>query len=81
MCRRHTLHFAARKLRNGEFGWFLRSAGVFFQQRIDRLIDDRDGTYRAYVVVYDRKEPDGFYAWQRHQLIKTNGQWTIVRSY
>ena len=81
LCRRHTLLFAAGKLRSGEFGWFLRSTRVLFQQKIDRLIDDRDGTYRAYVVVYDPKEPDGFYAWYRHQLTKTNGHWTILRSY
>lgn len=81
LCRGHTLRFAARRLRSGEFGWFVRSARVLFQQKIDRLIDDRDGTYRAYVVVYDPNEPDGFYAWYRHQLTKTNGQWTILRSY
>jgi len=81
LCRRHTVHYAIDKLRRGEFGWFLRSSRVLFQQKIDRLVDDRDGTYRAYVVVYDKKESDGFYAWYRHQLTRTNGHWTILRSY
>ena len=45
------------------------------------FIDDRDGTDRVYVVVHDRKAPDGFYGWSRHQVAKTNGHWTILRSY
>jgi hypothetical protein len=81
LCRRHTVRFGIEKLRRAEFGWFVRSARVLFQQKIDRLIDDRDGNFRAYVVVYDQKEPEGFYAWYRHQLTKTNGHWTILRSY
>src|SRR5438477_601323 len=54
LCRLHTIRFAGNKLANGEFSWFLRSARVLFRQKIDRLIDDHDGTYRVYVVVYDR---------------------------
>jgi hypothetical protein len=81
LCRRYTVRFSVDKLRRGEFGWFVRSVHVLFQQKIDRLIDDRDGTYRAYVVVYDKQAPDGFNPWSRHQLTKTNGHWTILRSY
>jgi len=32
-------------------------------------------------VVYDKQAPDGFNAWSRHQLLKTNEHWTILRSY
>jgi len=81
LCRRHTVRFVADQLQRGEFRWFFHSAGVLFHQKIDRLIADRDGTYRAYVVVYDKQAPDGFNAWSRHQLTKTNGQWIILRSY
>jgi len=81
MCRRYTIHFAVDRLRRGDFGWFTHGTRVLFQQRIDRFIDDHDGTYRIYVVVYDQKEPDGFYAWSRHQVTKTNGHWKILRSY
>lgn len=80
-CRRHTVGFALDRLRNGQFGWFFRSARVLFQQKIDRLIDDHDGTYRVYVVTYDKQAVDGFSPWYRHQVIKTNGHWTILRSY
>ena len=81
VCRRYTFGFAMDKLRAREFGWFVRSGGVFFQQKIGQLMDDRDGTYRAYTVVYDKHDPDGFIPWSRHQLIKTNSHWTILRSY
>ena len=81
LCRRHTVHYAVNRLRRGEFGWFFRSTQVLFQQKIDRFIADQDGTYRVYVVVYDKKAPDGFNPWMRHQVVKTNGQWMILRSY
>src|SRR5204862_2061261 len=83
MCRRYTIRFAVEKLRHGDFGWFTHSVRVLFQQRINRFIDDRDGTYRIYVVVYDPTQPDdcGFYPWSRQQVVKRNGQWTILRSY
>ena len=81
LCRWQTTRYAIDKLRRGEFWWFLHSSRVLFRQKINRLVDDRDGTYRAYVVVYDKKEQDGFYAWYRHQITKTNGNWTILRSY
>ena len=80
-CRRHTVRFAMERLRNRQFGWFFRSARVLFQQKIDRFIDDHDGTYRVYVVTYDKQAADGFSPWYRHQMVKTNGHWTILRSY
>src|SRR4051812_5003703 len=49
LCRQHTARFALEKLRKGEFGWFIRSSRVLFQQKIDRFFDDGDGIYRAYV--------------------------------
>lgn len=81
LCRLHTVRFAIKRLAEREFGWFLRSAHVLFQQKIDRIFADEDGTYRVYVVVYDRRAPDGFNPWSRHHLIKTNGYWKILRSY
>src|SRR5207244_1780742 len=64
-----------------QLGAFSLAIRNLFKQKIDRLIDDRDGTYRAYVVVYDKQAPDGFNPWSRHQLTKTNAHWTILRSY
>jgi len=80
-CRWHTAKFAVEKLRHGEFGWFGYSLRVLFQQKINRFIDDHDGTYRAYVVVYNPTDPDGYVPWYRHQLVRTNGSWMILRSY
>ena len=81
LCRRHSIRYCIDNLRRGEFGAFSLGIRNLFKQKIDRLIDDRDGTYRAYVVVYDKQAPDGFNPWSRHQLTKTNGLWTILRSY
>jgi hypothetical protein len=36
------------------------------KQRINRFIDDRDGTFRVYTVVDSPKDPGGWYAWSRH---------------
>lgn len=80
LCRRYIVRYGIDRLRSGEFGWFFRSARVLFQQKIDRLIEDRDGTYRAFVVVYDKQASDGFNGWSRHPLTKTNGHWAILRS-
>jgi len=81
LCRRHSIRYCIDNLRRGEFGAFSLGIRNLFKQKIDRLIDDRDGTYRAYVVVYDKQAPDGFNPWARHQLTKTNGHWTVLRSY
>ena len=80
-CRWHTIRLAMHRLRNAEFSWFFRSTRVLFQQKIDRFMDDHDGTYRVYVVTYDKRDPDGFVPWSRHQFTHTNGHWTILRSY
>ena len=81
LCRRYTLRYSLDKLRSGEFGWFFRSVQVLFKQKIDRFIDDEDGTYRIYVIVYDKQASDGFNPWARHQVAMTNGHWKILRSY
>jgi hypothetical protein len=81
LCRGYTLDWCFTRLRRAEFGPLTLGLRNLFRQRIDRIIDDRNGTYRAYVVVYDRNAPDGFNAWSRHLLTKTNGHWKIVRSY
>jgi len=81
LCRRRSVRFCIDGLRRADFGAFSLGIRNLFKQKIDRLIDDRDGTYRAYVVVYDKQAPDGFNPWSRHQLTKTNGHWTILRSY
>lgn len=81
LCRRQSVRYCIDNLRRGALGGFSLGIRNLFKQKIDRLIDNRDGTYRAYVVVYDRKAPDGFNPWMRHHLSKTNGHWTILRSY
>jgi len=81
LCRRATVRWAADRLRSGDFRGFRYGLNRLFQQKIDRFIDDRDGTYRIYVVVYDKSAPDGFNPWSRNQVAKTNGHWTILRSY
>src|SRR2546430_7801768 len=57
---RSTLFPYTTLFRSGELGAFSLGVRNLFKQKIDRLIDDRDGTYRAYVVVYDKRAPDGF---------------------
>lgn len=81
LLRWHTVRFGFDALSRGEFRVFARSAMTLPQQRIERIIQDSDGTYRAYVVVDDKNATDGCNPWFRHQLIKTNGNWTILRSY
>ena len=81
LCRHDTIRFGLEKLRKGEIGWFFRSTRVLFKQKINRFADNGDGTYEIYTVVFDPKQPDGFYDWRRHQVTKTNGHWIIMRSY
>ena len=81
LCRRRSVRFCIDGLRRADFGAFSLGIRNLFKQKIDRLIDNRDGTYRAYVVVYDKRAPDGFNPWFRHQMTKTNEHWTILRSY
>jgi len=73
LCRQHTIRWAVDRLRSGDFRVFGYGANRLFQQKIHRFIDDKDGTYRIYVVVYDKSAPDGFNPWSRHQVVKTNG--------
>jgi len=65
----------------GEFRQCMRSLMISRKQRINRFIDDHDGTFRVYTVVDSPKDTDGWYAWSRHVMTKTNGQWTILSSY
>ena len=81
LCRRRSVRYCIDSLRRGDFGAFSLGVRNLFKQKIERLIDNRGGTYRAYVVVYDKRASDGFNPWFRHQLTKTNGHWTILRSY
>jgi hypothetical protein len=81
LCRQQTLKFVINKAQTVEVKWFLRSTRVLFRQSISRIFDDQNGTFRVYVVVCDKNEPDGFAAWSRHQIAKTNGDWVILRSY
>lgn len=81
LCRRFTVRWAIDKLRSGDFRRFGYGIDRLFQQKIDRFIDDGDGSYRIYVVVYDKSASDGYNPWSRHQVTKTNGYWTILRSY
>jgi hypothetical protein len=83
LARLRTLTSAFEELRQGEVQRCIRALRVLPKQEINELRKNSDGTYRAYVVVFSTNEPDGsgFYAWWRHQLIKTNGDWVIVRSY
>lgn len=81
LCRRSTVRWAVDRLRSGDFRNFRYGLNRLFQQKIERFIDDRDGTYRIYVVVYDKSAPDGYNPWSRYQVTKTNGNWTILRSY
>ena len=81
LCRRRSVRYCIDSLRRGDFGAFSLGVRNLFKQKIERLIDNRGGTYRAYVVVYDKRAPDGFNPWFRHQLTKTNGHWMVLRSY
>jgi hypothetical protein len=81
LCRKQTLYWIGARLRRGDLGAVRLGVSRLFRQKIHRFIDDRDGTYRVYVVVYDRSDPDGFVPWYRHQVARTNGTWRILRSY
>ena len=81
LLRGFTVGHGFQALRRGEFRQCLRSLKISRQQRINRFIDDHDGTFRVYTVVDSPKETDGWYAWSRHVMSKTNDQWVILRSY
>jgi hypothetical protein len=81
LLRGFTVGHGFQALRRGEFRQCLRSLKISRQQRINRFIDDHDGTFRVYTVVDSPKDTDGWYAWSRHVMSKTNDQWVILRSY
>ena len=81
LLRGFTVRHGFKALLKGEFRQCLRSVKISRKQRINRFIDDRDGTFRVYTVVDSPKEKDGWYAWSRHVMSKTNGQWVILSSY
>ncbi len=76
-----TVRHGFQALRRGEIRQCLRSLNISRKQRINRFIDDRDGSFRVYTVVESPKETDGWYAWSRHSMRKTNDHWVILRSY
>jgi hypothetical protein len=81
LLRGFTIRHGFQALRMGEFRQCIRSLKISRKQRINRFIDDHDGTFRVYTVVDSPKDTDGWYAWSRHVMIKTNDQWVILRSY
>jgi hypothetical protein len=81
VCRDETVRLCARKLRDGEIRNFVSIIPKLLKQRIHRFIADNDGTYRAYVGYPDKASTDGYGDLWRHQLMKTNGDWKVVRSY
>jgi hypothetical protein len=81
LAREWTARHAFRALRSGEFRQCIRSLKISRQQRINRFIDDHDGTFRVYTVVDSPRDRDGWYAWSRLVMTKTNDQWVILRSY
>ena len=81
LLRGFTVRHGFQALRRGEFRQCIRSLKISRQQRINRFIDDHDGTFRVYTVVDSPKDTDGWYAWSRHVMSKTNGQWAILSSY
>ena len=81
LLRGFTIRHGFQAFWKGEFRQCIRSLRISRQQRVNRFIDDQDGTFRVYTVVDSPKEKDGWYAWSRHVMTKTNGQWTILSSY
>jgi hypothetical protein len=78
---RFTLTHGFRALRTGDVRLFIRTFFISRKQRVSLFADNRDGSFRVYTVVDDPKETDGWYAWSRHYIQKTNGHWVILRSY
>jgi len=81
VCRDETVRLCVGKLKNGEIRHFVSLFPKLMDQRIHRFIDDQDGTYRAYVGYPDKLATDGYGDLWRLQLVKTNGEWKVVRSY
>lgn len=81
LLRGFTVRHAFGALGQGNVREFVRCMKISRQQRINRFIDDHDGTFRAYTVVDSPRDTDGWYAWSRHSLCKSNGHWVILRSF
>ncbi len=81
LLRGFTVRHGLQALRRGEFRQCIRSLNTSRKQRINRFIDDHDGTFRVYTVVDSPKDTDGWYAWSRHSMRKTNDHWVILSSY
>jgi len=78
---RFTMSHAYRALRSGDVREFVRVLRIARKQRVSQFRDNHDGSFRVYTVVDDPKEKDGWYAWSRHEMQKTNDHWVITRSY
>lgn len=76
-----TMSHAFRALRSGDVRGFVRALRIARKQRVSQFRDNHDGSFRVYTVVDDPKEKDGWYAWSRHYMQKTNDHWVITRSY
>jgi|SRR5688572_16118252 len=76
-----TIRHAFRALRSGYVREFVRVLRIARKQRVSEFRDNHDGIFRVYTVVDDPKEKDGWYAWSRHEMQKTNDHWVIIRSY
>ena len=81
LLRGFTVRHGLQALWRGEFRQCVRSLRLSRKQRINRFIDDHDGSFRVYTVVDSPKDTDGWYAWSRHSMRKTNNHWIIVSSY
>ena len=81
VCRDQTIWLATQKLRDGEVRNFVSLVPKLAQQKIYRFIVDQDGSVRVYVGYPDKSSTDGYNDLWRHQVVKTNGAWKVVRSY
>jgi hypothetical protein len=81
VCRDQTIWLATQKLRDGEVRNFVSLVPKLVRQRIYRFIVDQDGSVRVYVGYPLKSSTDGYGDLWRHQVVKTNGAWKVVRSY
>ena len=80
-CRIQTIRLSVQKIKSGELKSFCRMVPNLLNQRIHRFIPDGDGACRAYVGYPDKTSTDGYADLWRHQLIKSNAHWQVIRSY
>ena len=79
-CRIQTIRLSVQKIRSGELKFFTMLPKLL-NQRICRFIPDGDGACRAYVGYPDKTSTDGYADLWRHQLVKSNAHWQVIRSY